>query len=155
MYKLLRYLRKFPYRKHAKQFEPFDFGGKGIKEESFVNYLIFKTRFMEDWRDTLKRAPRFFGLMINVSRSGYQRAQRRNIDIDLIIAGCREKGFLESKEKNSNLKITSKGWRFSGFWKGSFLSECMREYSLAQLFIAGIIGGIPFGAILLWLVQQL
>jgi len=155
MYKFLRILRCFPYRKGAHQFDRFDFQKRGISEIEFTYYLQGETNYLKDWRQTIKEIPMWFGRMPKISSSGLIRVQKRNHAIELVIEGCREKGYLEPKNVNGNLKITSKGWRFSGFWKVAFLSECLIEYKLAQIILIGIIGGIPLGAIILSLLQKL
>ena len=154
MYRLLRRLRAYPYRKDAEQGEKYSFQRRGIEENKFILHLKF-TRFLVNWRQTISEIPPHFGYPMPSSETGVIQIQKMSHLIDIVIEGCREKGYLEPKELNSRLKITSKGWRFSGFWLGGFLSECMREYKLAQLIIAGIIGGIPFGALILWLFQNL
>lgn len=141
MYELLHFLRNFPYRRGAKM-EDRTSEKRGIGENEFIYSLLEDTNYAKDWRQSLVKISRRFGMPIKVSRAGVKRTQNRNQIIELAIQGCREKGYLEPKDVNGNIKITSKGWRFSGIWGVGFLSECLGENKLLLLILGAVIGGI-------------
>jgi hypothetical protein len=138
MYQILRKLRVYPYRKGASQWDKYAFANKGLDEKEFINYLRYSTSFLRDWRSTLFDWKWRLGLGNNGgSQSGVSRIQKTNHLIDLVLDGCRDKGYLEPKVKNQRLKLTDKGRRFSGFWKIGFLNEWFKEYGYINSFLFG------------------
>ncbi len=150
MYRILRYFRSFPYKYKELPSRP-NFPSLIIGEIEFIYYLYEKTNYLKDWRIIIKEKLRRLGMEVKISGD---LVHKRNNNINLAIEGCREKGYLELKDVNGNLKITSKGQRFSGIWGVGFYSQCLDEYSFNKLILGGIIGGIPVGAIIVLILQK-
>ena len=149
-YKLLYLLRAYPYRPGAYQGDKYHITSTGIKKDDFVGYMRFR-RYESVWQK-LKARLISYGLIENkATEAGVARLQKHNNSIDLTIARCREKGYLEPITVTQNLKFTGKGYHFSG-WSGlGFINEVFREYGPTLSFVFGAGGATVVYAILQFL----
>lgn len=144
MYQVLRLLRHYPYREEATQQDHYGFKREGIDEKEFVNYLKFKKRYLEHWKSSLKRIPNYFVDYAKTSKKGLERAQKRSHAIQIALDECRDKGYLKPKKDTLKLKITAKGWRFSGVYKIKYSQDFLKEYDTIFKIIIALVAGIPF-----------
>lgn len=152
MYRFLRYFRKYPYRKGAKQNEPYDFMDRGIDQEPFKSYVLYHKYFLETPIMKLRRYWRYVKKEYSSTPRGMKYEQLRMDKLKKVIEDCREHAYLDST--NPKLMLTAKGARFSDIGGIVFYNDLGEKYSTHTKIILGIIGGIPFGAIILWLIQK-
>jgi hypothetical protein len=138
--KILLLLRAYPYRLGANQGDKFAFLSRGLNEKEFVIYL-YSRRYLIGWFQLVREFLMFRGFIENrATEAGVSRIVNSHHRIALALDGCREKGYLEPKHINPNLKLTPQGYLFTGWFGVGFFNEVFKEYGYTFSVVFGVVG---------------
>lgn len=142
MYKLMRLFVNYPYRTGAGSKEWYDFQHQGIDQEKFKQFLLYQKKFLYSWKARFEDLTRlWFGWNTDTTPEGLEREYRRMHDIELAIAGCLKKGYIECIFF-PNIRLTEKGSRLGNSLGFVIGNELLSEYSDAKIFIGSILGSL-------------